>query len=190
GFSEGKKVLDYGCNSGDLVSVLQQQAAGFDYHGIDINDAAIARCRERFGAAYRFSHYDGESLPMLEKEFDIVLLNHSLGHVASPEKALGEVFRVLKERGVIAIATPNRLFKAAKILPNLMNGYKPDPTVLRYFTPASLAALLRSAGFVDADVYIGGEAGLAIFIQPFVATSSSLFAIAHRPRPADTDKGV
>jgi SAM-dependent methyltransferase len=49
---------------------------------------------------------DAENLPFGDGHFDLIVCNHVLEHVASPERALAEFRRCLKPRGVLIAQTP------------------------------------------------------------------------------------
>ena len=48
---------------------------------------------------------EGESIPYTDKTFDVVIANHMLYHVPDRKKALAEIWRVLKDKGVLFAAT-------------------------------------------------------------------------------------
>jgi SAM-dependent methyltransferase len=48
-----------------------------------------------------------ECLPFTKTVFDNVLSYHVLEHIKSPEKALSEIFRLLKKEGAFYVAVPN-----------------------------------------------------------------------------------
>lgn len=47
-----------------------------------------------------------EAMPFQDERFDLIICNHVLEHVASPERALAEFRRCLKPRGVLIAQTP------------------------------------------------------------------------------------
>jgi SAM-dependent methyltransferase len=57
---------------------------------------------------FQFVQGDGCCLPVLSSSFDVVLLNHVLDHVSSPQQLLDEAWRVLKPGGICYLAVPNR----------------------------------------------------------------------------------
>lgn len=176
------RIADIGCNTGRLAEVLGGAFERFEYVGLDVNRNAIDLAQGRAHAEnVRFSHYDGLAMPLEQCSFDIVIFNHSLGHVADVALSLAEAYRVLKPAGAVLVATPNRAFKRWKIISNLINGYDPDPTVLRYFSPASLEAVLAAAKFSEVKTWLGGEAATRFVIDP-QRTRSRLFGIASKPR--------
>jgi SAM-dependent methyltransferase len=58
---------------------------------------------------------DITALPFHDGEFDVVLCNHVLEHVADDRKALAELHRVLKGAGRLYMLQPARLEKAATL---------------------------------------------------------------------------
>ena len=70
---EGSHVLDLGCNTGRLTEALAQRTGG-RVTGIDPNEAAIAKARERFRAG-EFQRYDGRLIPFDNEVFDHVMVN-------------------------------------------------------------------------------------------------------------------
>jgi SAM-dependent methyltransferase len=64
-------------------------------------------------------------LPFPARSFDVVLSNHVIEHVLNQRLHLGEIRRVLADRGVCYLATPNRSSP-------LMQGHVGNNLVLRY----------------------------------------------------------
>jgi SAM-dependent methyltransferase len=52
---------------------------------------------------------DAASLPLRSGSFDRVICSEVLEHVADPKRSVGELVRVLKDDGVIAVSVPTRL---------------------------------------------------------------------------------
>jgi glycosyltransferase involved in cell wall biosynthesis/SAM-dependent methyltransferase len=57
-----------------------------------------------------FESIDIEEIPYSDCSFDLVIANHILEHVSNPEKALSELNRVIKNKGVVIIQTPYSSF--------------------------------------------------------------------------------
>ncbi len=99
---EGKKVLDLGCGSGALTSLIAEKGA--DVTGVDVSEEWIERCRAEYDMPnLRFIVADGSNLAdFKDSSFDFVVMNMVLLNVASSEKVksiFSEVARVLKSGG-------------------------------------------------------------------------------------------
>ncbi len=96
----GKKVLDVGCGNG---WVLRHYArAGADVTGVDITEAGIQLCRTRFkneNLKGNFVVGNAEELPFPDNTFDAVSCMGVVHHTANPQKAVSEIYRVLKPGG-------------------------------------------------------------------------------------------
>lgn len=84
-------------------------------------------------------------LPFEDDTFDAVIARHVLEHEADTLGALGAAWRVLKNRGLLLIVTPDQ-----EDYPG--NTIKLDPTHEACFTPRQLQLLVAHVGFVMVDV--------------------------------------
>jgi ubiquinone/menaquinone biosynthesis C-methylase UbiE len=103
----GDKVLDIGCGSALLLSVLPN---GCDYMGIDRNTAAVNENRKRFPQA-RFETGDviNAKLPFANESFDVVTMAAFIEHVDDTDNLFKEARRVLKKSGVVLATTPSKM---------------------------------------------------------------------------------
>jgi methionine biosynthesis protein MetW len=88
-------VLDLGCGSGDLLSLLVKEKQ-VKAQGIEIDDKAIFECVAK---GLNVFHDDIDTgLPEYgDKSFDFVILNQSLQQVKKPEQVMRESLRVGKK---------------------------------------------------------------------------------------------
>ncbi len=106
-----KKGLEIGCGAGtDFIQFLR---AGVDMHGIDLSDESVALTKSRL-KLYGFdpekvSVQDCECLPFENKSFDFIYSWGVLHHTVDIEKALLEVWRLLKPGGEICIMLYNKV---------------------------------------------------------------------------------
>lgn len=100
---EIKRILVVGCGDGSEAAVLARALAA-DVVGIDIKSEF--NCDAAEIADLRAG--DAENLEFDDATFDFVYSYHALEHIGKPEKALGEMHRVLKPAGGVWIGTPNR----------------------------------------------------------------------------------
>jgi ubiquinone/menaquinone biosynthesis C-methylase UbiE len=102
----GKRVLDFGCGHAMAAVVLARRGARVT--ALDLSpvylDEAYARARAN-GVAIHFLQADGECLPFADGSFERVWANAVLHHL-DPEKAAGELFRVLRPGGFAVCCEP------------------------------------------------------------------------------------
>ena len=134
--------LEIGCGTGWLCALAQEM--GWQVVGLDINLKACLVARQTWGISVLCS--DSLSLPFKSNAFRLVVLRHVLEHLPSPQQALSEVHRVLKEGGWVALELPN-----AKSLGRWVYGPLWDswdlPRHLHHFTPVTLKRLMEQVGF-------------------------------------------
>jgi SAM-dependent methyltransferase len=103
GVPQGVRICVVGCGTGREAAVLADRLGG-EVIGIDIVDAfdpvAARWCKFLVGDATAMS-FDDES-------FDLVYSYHALEHIPDYNRALSEIWRVLKPQGLYCIGTPNR----------------------------------------------------------------------------------
>jgi SAM-dependent methyltransferase len=107
--ARGKRVLEIGCGNGaDAVMFAKHGAA---YVGVDLTDTAVDATRRHLaaeGLEGRCGLANVEQLCYAKESFDIVYSFGVLHHTSSPERAVHEVWRVLKPGGVALIMLYNR----------------------------------------------------------------------------------
>jgi len=105
----GQWVLDLGSGAG-FDALLAARKVGPQGHvaGIDMTDAMLERARSNAAAAglanVEFLKGDIESLPLADDLFDVVLSNCVLNLCPDKDRALGEIHRVLKPGGRLAVS--------------------------------------------------------------------------------------
>jgi SAM-dependent methyltransferase len=102
-------VLEVGCGPGWLWAEKSALPAGLRLTLTDLSPGMVAVARERaVGAGRQLAAArvaDAQELPFEARSFDVVVANHMLYHVPSPEKAVAEMARVLRPGGVLMAAT-------------------------------------------------------------------------------------
>ncbi len=145
------KVLDIGCNTGRPLYYLTKLLNSKVGQGVDINLSAIELAKNNF-PNLTFSVYDGFKLPVDDSTFDHVIIHHVIGHVQSPDEILNEAYRVLAVGGSISIVTPNWWYKFFQFPTNLFKSFKPDLTILRYYSNKKLIKALERARFTSIKI--------------------------------------
>ncbi len=91
----GEQILDIGCGTGHLAAKIG--ASGAQVTGIDRSPEMIRQAREGY-PAIQFEVADATTIP-LKEPFDAVFSNATLHWIKEPEKAIGEVARLLRPGG-------------------------------------------------------------------------------------------
>ncbi len=139
-----RRALDIGCGRGLLLQALRD--AGFQAIGTELSGFAFTAAP---GVA--LVHARAEALPFADASFDLVVLWHVLEHVPDPAMALGEVARVLRPGGVLALAVPN--FGSWQARHFGRHWFHLDlPRHLYHFRPAPLLGRLRELGIAVESV--------------------------------------
>jgi 2-polyprenyl-3-methyl-5-hydroxy-6-metoxy-1,4-benzoquinol methylase len=102
----GRSVLDAGCGAGWGTSLLATRAARAV--GVDVAPPLIAAAQRDHGVGAEFSASDLRNLPFGDGAFDVVVCFETIERVPEPDRALGELRRVLKQDGLLLISAVNR----------------------------------------------------------------------------------
>jgi SAM-dependent methyltransferase len=99
----GMRVLDAGCGAGSITAGLA--ATGAELVGVDMSAAELERARSRGVPGATFVQASVYRLPFADASFDAAVAHALLEHLANPAAALTELRRVLRPRGVLAVAS-------------------------------------------------------------------------------------
>lgn len=108
----GKAALDVACGTGQWLQLLGNQGASLA--GIDISEAAVARCRARLPQA-EVHQGVAEQLPFDDIRFDLVTCMGSLEHFLDQPAALAEMLRVARTDARFLILVPNAGFLTRRL---------------------------------------------------------------------------
>ena len=158
----GDRVLDVGCGTGDLA--IAARAIGGEVTGLDFSPSMLERARRK-ESGIDWVEGDALALPFDDSSFDVVVTAFTLRNLSSSSAGLGEIRRVVRRGGRLAVldATQPRGAYAPfyrlwfdRLLPavgRLVPGgwaftYLPA-SVRRFPGPEDLARLIDEAGFGD-----------------------------------------
>jgi 2-polyprenyl-3-methyl-5-hydroxy-6-metoxy-1,4-benzoquinol methylase len=163
------KLIDFGCGDG---SFLARAAAQFDVSGIELSPRFVQRARQKIDPAKilegPLTEVANKSFPA--EEFDVVTQFGYIEHEWQPLAGLLAAYRLLKPAGVTVIKTPNFASWNRSVMGLDWCGFH-IPAHCNYFTPDSLAAMLRRVGFQP----------LARPLKDCLPTSDSLWMAARKP---------
>lgn len=153
------RVLDIGCGSGTITRNILR-TVGCTSIGIDVSEECIKYASEKSiqeGLASDFLVGSIESLPFIEKTFDIVIASHIIEHVPFPEKIFLELKRILKDGGILLLTTPNytSFWPLAELIFDhtiAKKGYSLHDQHITKFNPSMIKKLFKKTGFSDTVV--------------------------------------
>lgn len=93
------KILDVGCSYGHETRALQRQFSEAEVYGIDL-DVEFCEHVDKSSIGYM------EALPFRDETFDVVYANQVLEHSPDVNKAINEMWRVLKWDGYLVAGVP------------------------------------------------------------------------------------
>jgi ubiquinone/menaquinone biosynthesis C-methylase UbiE len=152
----GLSLLDCGCGTGDMLTIMAKLTCPGKAHGGDLSEAMIREARKRAetedAVNVTFDKMDVQSLPFADQSMDRVMATQLLIHVPDPRKAIHEMCRVVAPDGRVAVSdmdwdglavgcSNNEL--ARQFTRMFSNGVR-NPVVVREY-----AGWLRAEGFVN-----------------------------------------
>src|SRR5271166_2855607 len=158
GVQAGTQILDVATGPGYVAAGAGARGA----HAIGIDFAAdmVAAARRRY-PRIDFREGDAENLAFDAASFDAVACAFGILHIADPDKAIAEAYRVLRPDGRYAFTVwmgPDRhdffaiVLKALEQHGNMQVSLPPAPPIFRFSDPAECRNALTRAGFVDASI--------------------------------------
>ena len=92
-------LLDCGCGTGPMISLLYEKDPSKHYTGIDLTPKMIeiARAKELPGTKWVVG--DCEALPFADNSFDVIICSNSFHHYPNPQAFFQSVSRVLRPGG-------------------------------------------------------------------------------------------
>jgi SAM-dependent methyltransferase len=171
-----RDVLELSCGRGGGCWYLYRYFEPRTVTGLDLSEGMIALCHHRYtGTNLSFRQGDAEAMPFADNAFDIVINVESSHCYASMQRALSEVFRVLRSGGhfLFADLRPTeqisvlreqlgsaglRLITGVVITPNVLEALECDHERRQAFIRERIPRLFRAqfhqfAGLRDTPIY-------------------------------------
>lgn len=137
----GGRLLDVGCAAGFFLAPAAER---YEAVGVEISDYAARYARERMGLDVVTGELADARFP--DERFDVVTLWDTIEHLVEPAATVGEIARITRPGGMLAISTGNVASRLARRGLEQWSLMAP-PGHLFFFSPATLGRLLGRHGF-------------------------------------------
>jgi len=135
---EGSTLIDYGCGTGLFLRCLKNN---YICCGYDVNESVINYAKSK-NMIHRYFN-DPNTIPGI---FEGITLFDVLEHFENPLEEMKKLNKLLLDRGLIFISTPNTELNPIDSIPDDWRHFKPNEH-LHYFTQYSLVRLAEKSGF-------------------------------------------
>ncbi len=146
-------VLDIACGPGYVAAFASEK--GGVVTGIDFSNGMIQKAKI-FHPKIDFQVMDAEELQFGDGSFDVILMNFGILHLANPEQAIAEAFRVLKLGGKFLFTVWDRPIRS-KAFDFILSAVKEDgdlnvplpegPDFFKFSDPNTSKEILSNIGF-------------------------------------------
>ena len=148
--TEGMKILDLGCGTGYLSTVLAEMV-GINGRvvGIDPDRSRISLAKREYSNVTNLYFQDGSTENIPGHDYDMVFSNYVLHWVKDKEKAFKNIFESLKPEGTFALCVETGM---AEVPENLISLLKPEQLKevkmhLHYISLKEIEEIACSCGF-------------------------------------------
>jgi ubiquinone/menaquinone biosynthesis C-methylase UbiE len=139
--------LDVGCGTGWAVGRVADLVNGKGlFYGVDLSSKMIEKAKTSFGGRdnFRFLQANSESIPLEDDFFDIIICTNSFHHYLNPDKALTEMYRLLRKGGKLFLLDPTADTWIAKLADAIIKSFEPEH--VRMYSTKEFQELFEQAG--------------------------------------------
>jgi len=156
---EGSAVLDVACGPGYMTAAAQSRGA--QVIGLDFASEMVTQAQALY-PNLDVREGDAEHLPFDDESFDAVVMSFGMLHLAQPELAAAEAFRVLREGGAFGFTVwckPAEAVGFSFVLDAVAEHGRPvdlpsAPNFFAFSDPHATAVLLHHAGFTKVESHV------------------------------------
>lgn len=138
-----RTLLDVGLGEGHFLR--RAEASGFATFGVDLLWEGVSRARQ-VSPSCRVVQADAAALPIAPASVDVVTMWDVIEHVPDIDAVFAEVARVLRNRGLLALSTPNPVALSVRTR-GLKSIQFSDPTHINIRPMEDWVSSLQSQGF-------------------------------------------
>lgn len=165
-YPKGGRALEIGSGLGTFLKELRDRFH-MTVRGVELSPQFAKIASQRFGIETFLGDASDFFKTDKRNSYDVIVMDQVLEHLYDPLSLLREVKKKLTPKGLLYVGVPNLSSPAAA---------KPDffiPEHVSYFSPHTLALLVKQAGFRIIDVALPEFASMHFLLQPQEARRSS-----------------
>jgi ubiquinone/menaquinone biosynthesis C-methylase UbiE len=114
---KNRSLLDAGCGTGWFSKRASE--LGADVVSLDIGKSLLNEVKKKCDSKLIVG--DVLNLEFKDKSFDVVVSSEVIEHTLEPRKAVKEIVRVTKDKGIIVLTTPNKFWYFSAVLADKCN---------------------------------------------------------------------
>ncbi len=147
-------LLDIGCGTG---WALGQAAKAVNYigsfYGVDLSSRMIEKAKANFTghSNFHFITASSESIPLDDNLFDIIICSNSFHHYLHPDRAMKEIYRLLRPCGKTYILDPTADSFIIKIADKIIKLL--EPAHVKIYSTQEFRNMMSEAGLAYAGSY-------------------------------------
>ncbi len=100
---DGKNLLDIACGTGQFAIRIKKKNSNMNIYGVDSSPGMIKQAHAKY-SSISWILCPANSLKFGDNTIDIVTCSHAFHHFQNQDKAISEMYRVLKPGGLLIIA--------------------------------------------------------------------------------------
>ena len=139
---ENAVILDAGCGTGTLLSLLEASEKPLGLYGIDISEKMLNRARKKLKRSSLINS-PLEHFNFNDKFFNYIFSIHALHHYFDPEETMKSFYLYLKQGGYLIIAD----FSFGSLLNRLLQKIEPGNNM--FYLPPEMKRLFQKYRFQD-----------------------------------------
>jgi SAM-dependent methyltransferase len=137
-----KVIVDLGCGEGLTLAKTIKMFPESHVSGLDILDENVDICLQHGLPVIKNDLYH---INLPEESVDAVIFMEVIEHLETPDRAISEIYRILKPGGKLIMVFPNDfIFKVARLACFKFREAFYDPGHVKQWTPATMRKFLRS----------------------------------------------
>lgn len=142
--------LDLGCGDGENIAWFSKYLSST--YASDYNLLRLIRA-SRVPVLKQLFMAEVTDYPTLDSSFDVIFLNHVLEHIPDDERALSEVYRILKVGGLLILGVPNEGAFLWQLAYKLQPKSRATSDHMHFYKAKVLVEKCSKVGFIVKEVH-------------------------------------